>query len=209
MFAILASLEAQGAFPHERLSHAGTGEIRQHQSGIGPLQLGERGRPGSATASGRARLGTRHPTGAIQPGARTPPRRPGSRRSDRPGRGPRPIAAQERAAPEAPRVSGYVLSADADFDLDEIWEYIAADNLDAADRWIGKLFDAFEALGQTPGMGHRREDLTPYPVLFWPVGAYLIIYRTDRRPTEIVAVTQGSRDIPAFLSRRIRHRDSA
>jgi len=33
-------------------------------------------------------------------------------------------------------VSGYVLSADADFDLDEIWEYIAADNLDAADRWI-------------------------------------------------------------------------
>ena len=50
-------------------------------------------------------------------------------------------------------MNGYVLSADADFDLDEIWEYIAADNLDAADRWIGKLFDAFEALGQTPGLG--------------------------------------------------------
>jgi plasmid stabilization system protein ParE len=33
-------------------------------------------------------------------------------------------------------VTGYTLSADADFDLDEIWEYIAADNLDAADRWI-------------------------------------------------------------------------
>ena len=82
--------------------------------------------------------------------------------------------------------------------------YIAADNLTAADRWIGKLFDAFEALGQTPGMGHRREDLTHYPVLFWPVGAYLIIYRADRRPIEIVAVTQGSRDIPAFVSRRVR-----
>jgi hypothetical protein len=27
-----------------------------------------------------------------------------------------------------------------------------------------------------PGMGHRREDLTPCPILFWPVGAYLIIY---------------------------------
>jgi len=83
-------------------------------------------------------------------------------------------------------VNGYVLSADADFDLDAIWEYIAADNIAAADRWVGKLFDAFEALGQTPGMGHRREDLTPYPVLFWPVGAYLIIYRADRRPIEIV-----------------------
>jgi plasmid stabilization system protein ParE len=102
-------------------------------------------------------------------------------------------------------VTNYVLSVHAEFDLDDIWEYIAADSIDAADRWIGKLFDAFEALGQTPGMGHRREDLTAYPVLFWPVGAYLIIYRSERRPIEIVAVTQGSRDIPAFLSRRIRH----
>jgi plasmid stabilization system protein ParE len=102
-------------------------------------------------------------------------------------------------------VSGYVLSADAEFDLDGIWEYIAEDNIDAADRWIGKLFDAFEALGQTPGMGHRRQDLTPYPVLFWPVGAYLIIYRAERRLIEIVAVTRGSRDIPAFLSRRVCH----
>jgi len=101
-------------------------------------------------------------------------------------------------------VNGYILSTAVEFDLDEIWEYIAADNIDAADRWIGKLFDAFEVLGQMPGMGHRREDLTSYPVLFWPVGAYLIIYRADRRPVEIVAVTQGSRDIPAFLNRRIR-----
>jgi plasmid stabilization system protein ParE len=54
-------------------------------------------------------------------------------------------------------------------------------------------------------MGHRREDLTHYQVLFWPVGAYLIIYRAERRPVEIVAVTQGSRDIPAFLNRRIRN----
>ena len=101
-------------------------------------------------------------------------------------------------------MSGYVLSAEAEFDLDEIWEYIAADNIEAADRWIGKLFDAFEALGKTPGMGHRRDDLTAYPVLFWPVGAYLIIYRAESRPIEIVAVTQGARDIPAFLSRRVR-----
>ena len=102
-------------------------------------------------------------------------------------------------------MSGYVLSTDADFDLDEIWEYIAADNIEAADRWIAKLFDAFEALGHTPGMGHTREDLTPVAVLFWPVGSYLVIYRGDRRPIEVVAVTQGSRAIPAFLRRRVRH----
>jgi len=39
-------------------------------------------------------------------------------------------------------MTGYVLSADADLDLDEIWEYIAADSIDAADR---RRF-SFEAL---------------------------------------------------------------
>jgi plasmid stabilization system protein ParE len=100
-------------------------------------------------------------------------------------------------------VSGYTLSTDADFDLDDIWEYITRDSIDAADRWIAKLFDAFDALARTPGMGHKREDLTGYPVLFWPVGEYVIIYRASRSPIEIIAVTQGSRDIPVFLTRRI------
>lgn len=68
-------------------------------------------------------------------------------------------------------MSKYILSVDADVDLDDIWEYIAQDSIDAADRWISKLFDAFEALGQSPGMGHKREDLTQLPVLFWPVGS--------------------------------------
>ncbi len=102
-------------------------------------------------------------------------------------------------------MSGYLLSVDADFDLDDIWEYIAADNIDAADRWSGKLLDGFEALGQTPGMGHRREDLTSYPVLWLPRRRVPNTHRAERRPIEIVAVTQGSRDIPGFLRRRIRH----
>jgi plasmid stabilization system protein ParE len=96
-------------------------------------------------------------------------------------------------------MTGYVLSADAERDLDHIWDFIAEDNLDMAERWIEKLFDAFDSLARNPGLGHKREDLTPHPVSFWPVGSYLIIYRASRRPIEIVAVTQGSRDIPAFL----------
>jgi len=102
-------------------------------------------------------------------------------------------------------MSGYVLSEDADLDLDDIWEYIAQDSIDAADRWIGRLFEAFEAIGHAPGIGHKREDLTAYPVLFFPVGAYLIIYRAIRPTVEIVAVTQGARDIPSFLQRRLAH----
>ncbi|MGA2352568.1 MAG: type II toxin-antitoxin system RelE/ParE family toxin [Terracidiphilus sp.] len=96
----------------------------------------------------------------------------------------------------------YVLGTGTELDLDEIWEYIAEDNINAADRWIGRLFDAFDALARNPGMGHKREDLTAYPILFWPVGAYLILYRVQKGFIEIVAVTQGARDIPSFLRQR-------
>jgi len=93
----------------------------------------------------------------------------------------------------------FVLSAGAQLDLEEILDYIAHDNIDAADRWIGKLFDAFDVLTRNPGMGHQRKDLTAYPILFWPVATYLILYRVQSKRIEIVAVTQGARDIPTFL----------
>jgi antitoxin ParD1/3/4/toxin ParE1/3/4 len=101
-------------------------------------------------------------------------------------------------------VSDYILGSDALPDLEDIWEYIAADSINAADRWIATLFDGFETIAGMPGIGHSRKDLTPFPVLFWNVGAYLTIYRFGGRPVEIVAVTQGSRDIPSFLRRRLR-----
>ena len=99
-------------------------------------------------------------------------------------------------------MSRYLLGRAAEADLNSIWEYIAQDSVDAADRWIEKLFACFESLAANPGMGHKREDLTSLPVLFWPVGSYLVLYRNQPDFIEIVAVTQGARDIPAFLDRR-------
>jgi plasmid stabilization system protein ParE len=96
-------------------------------------------------------------------------------------------------------MSSYVISREADRDLDDLWDYIAADNVDAADRLTAKLMDAFEALARLPGMGHKRDDLTTHPVLFWPVGNYLVVYRAERSPIEIVAIVHGARDIPTFL----------
>jgi len=61
-------------------------------------------------------------------------------------------------------VTQYVLSEGADRDLNGIWEYIAEDNVDAADHWMSRLFDAFDAIAATPGIGHKREDLTAHPV---------------------------------------------
>lgn len=96
----------------------------------------------------------------------------------------------------------YVLSVAAEQDLNEIWEFIARDKIDAADRWIDRLYKAFEKLALNPRLGHVREDLTDYPILFWPVGAYLILYRVQKERLEIVAITQGGRDIPSFIQRR-------
>ncbi len=99
-------------------------------------------------------------------------------------------------------MSRYVLGRDAERDLDDLWEYIAQDSVDAADRLIAEIFEAFELLARNPGIGHKREDLTKFAVLFWPVGNYLIIYRTVGSLVEIVATVHGKRDIPAFLRQR-------
>jgi antitoxin ParD1/3/4/toxin ParE1/3/4 len=98
----------------------------------------------------------------------------------------------------------YIVSPEAEGDLTEIWEYIAHDRVDAADRWIQRLREAIVSLARSPGIGHMRPDLTDLPVLFWPVGAYLVIYRVGKKRLEIVAVTQGARHIPSFLNERSR-----
>lgn len=74
-------------------------------------------------------------------------------------------------------MSQYVLSGEALLELDDIWGYIAQDDIEAADRWIAKLLDACEMLARNPRVGHARKDLTENSLLFWPVGAYLIFYR--------------------------------
>jgi antitoxin ParD1/3/4/toxin ParE1/3/4 len=99
-------------------------------------------------------------------------------------------------------MNGYVLGRDACQDLDDLWDYVAEESVEAADRLIARLFKAFEALARNPGMGHTREDLTKFPILFWPVGNYLVIYRAKGPLIQIVAVVHGKRDIPAFLRRR-------
>jgi plasmid stabilization system protein ParE len=47
----------------------------------------------------------------------------------------------------------YRISPRADADMDEIWTYIAQDNLRAADRTEQALHDAMEQLARMPGLG--------------------------------------------------------
>lgn len=94
----------------------------------------------------------------------------------------------------------YVLSTEARNDLREIRHYIAQDSSDAARRVLAEIRTAVGSLAEMPEMGHLPEDLADEPLRFWPVHSYLIIYRPDRRPLEVVRVLSGYRDIADLLS---------
>ena len=97
-------------------------------------------------------------------------------------------------------MNDYVLSPAAHDDLIEIWEYIADDSIDAADRVRDALFQAIDRLADIPHMGHIRQDLADEPLRFWRVYRYLIVYRAEVRPIEIVRVLSAYRDIRSILS---------
>ena len=95
----------------------------------------------------------------------------------------------------------YRLGREARRDLHEIWDYIAADSADAADRSIARLLECFDLIARNPGVGHLRTDLTLKPLRFWAVDKYVVMYRLQRSIVEIVGA-QGGRVTPAFLRRR-------
>jgi toxin ParE1/3/4 len=88
-------------------------------------------------------------------------------------------------------------------DLLAIWDRIAADNPEAADRMSDKLFDAFHQLQLFPGSGRPRRELAGDRALrFWHVGEYQIAYRVSENAVEIAAILHGRRDIPAVFRER-------
>ncbi len=93
----------------------------------------------------------------------------------------------------------FKLSPEAACDIREIWSYIAADSVEAARKVRLALFDACRRLAENPHIGHTRKDLTEQPVLFWPVGSYLIIYDPQTKPLSVVRVVHGARDVPSLF----------
>lgn len=93
----------------------------------------------------------------------------------------------------------YVLTSQAQVDLADIWLHIAEDNVQAADRLNDTFYAAFVKLAQIPGMGRLRDELAAQALRVWPVGQYLIIYRPEADPLEIVRVVSGYRDLPALF----------
>lgn len=105
-------------------------------------------------------------------------------------------------------MSGYAFHPEAFADLDEIWEYIAGDNVDAADGVLADIRSSLTTLAASPQIGHRRPDLTSRPIRFHVVrDEYLIAYAPDERPLWILAVFHGRRN-PRLIAAMLRDRES-
>ena len=98
----------------------------------------------------------------------------------------------------------YVLAPEAARDLVEIWRYITRkSSREMADRVESVIRDKIVFLALNSGGGHWRKDLTNEPVKFFSVYSYLIVYRPDKQPLEVVAILQGNRDVEPLLKKRL------
>jgi antitoxin ParD1/3/4 len=90
-------------------------------------------------------------------------------------------------------------------DLDAIWWFIAEDNRDAANRVETEIVASCRRLARYPLMGSKRRDITPLPVRFWTVAKfpnYVIVYRPESVPLQVIAVVHGKRDLKEVMERR-------
>ncbi len=101
---------------------------------------------------------------------------------------------------------GYRLHPEARSDLDEIWEYIAADSIEAAARVIDGILQRFNSLVPFPDQGRRRPDLTNRPLRFVRVRDYLVAYAPDQKPLWIIAVMHWHRS-PRVMAAILRGRE--
>lgn len=79
-------------------------------------------------------------------------------------------------------------------DIDEIYEYISRDNLEAADRQVQRLAKRWDQLRFQPRSGRARDDLNAgYRSI--TEGLYIIIYRiVSAEEVMIMRILQGNQD---------------
>lgn len=84
----------------------------------------------------------------------------------------------------------------ADLDLDSIWSFIAADNIQAAERLIDRIGSVFQMLVENPLAGRERPELRR-GLRSFPVRNYIIFYIPVPDGIEVIRVMNGRQDIDA------------
>ena len=85
----------------------------------------------------------------------------------------------------------------------EIWLYVAEQsrNPRAADKLTNTFDQKLELLAEHPGIGTERSELAD-GIRSFPVGSYLLFYRSIKNGIELVRVMHGSRDLRRHFRRR-------
>lgn len=68
-----------------------------------------------------------------------------------------------------------------------------------AERVESVIRSKIEFLAQHPMAGHRRRSLTSEQVKFFPVYSWLVVYRSDTNPLQVVTILHAHRDIAKIL----------
>ena len=87
-----------------------------------------------------------------------------------------------------------IVSPLAEEDLEEIWNFIAERDVEAADRLIDEITSRFDHLLAYPEAGRARHELL-VNLRSLPVKRYVIFYQPTDDGVEIFRVLHGSRDV--------------
>jgi toxin ParE1/3/4 len=93
-------------------------------------------------------------------------------------------------------VSEVRLGKEARLDLAAIWDHVAQDSPQAADRLNFVILEKCRLLAEFPHMGRDRSELAR-ALRSFPVGSYLIFYRPLPNGVEVVRVMSGLRQLEA------------
>jgi toxin ParE1/3/4 len=97
----------------------------------------------------------------------------------------------------------YILAPEAARDLVEIWTYLKQNASEQTAEHVESVIrERIVFLSENPGAGHKRRDLTGHDVKFFPIYSYLIVYRPEIKPLEVVSILHGRRDLEKFSKRR-------
>jgi toxin ParE1/3/4 len=83
-----------------------------------------------------------------------------------------------------------------DLDLDSIWDFIANDNVTAADQVLDRIGEVLDMLIHHPLAGRQRPELAPGLHSF-PAGNYIVFYLPLDDGIEVVRILSGYLDITA------------
>lgn len=84
----------------------------------------------------------------------------------------------------------------AESDILEIWDYIAEDSMDEADRWVDRLDEKLSLWATQPTLGRVREELAPR-VRSLAFGRYVVFFESLPDGIDVLRVLHGSRDLDA------------